>query len=365
MRILYFSTNWTPHDQRFLRAIVAGGHDAWFLRWENSGHSLPEGELPAGAHEALWDEPSLSNLNEVLNRVRPSLLHAGPVHTCGYLAALSGFHPFVLMSWGSDVLWDATRDPGSNGRTQVALAAADWFVCDCREVSRRATEIAAYPQERVVTFPWGIDLDRFEKADISGPIRQRFGWTGAAIVLSTRSWEPVYGVDVAIDAFAMVSKAVPSARLMLAGDGSQRAAVKEQLLHNGLSARTHLPGRISQSELPGYYQEADVYLSCSYSDGSSVSLMEALAAGLPIVATDIPGNREWIEQEVNGWLCPAGDARAFAQAIMDSLNLTSCQRSQMAERNRSLARSRADWRIHAGALQQTYRMALDGYDHHI
>ena len=96
MRILYFSRNWTTHDQRFLRAIVAGGHDAWLLRWENAGLPLPERELPTGVHEALWQEASLSNLHEVVDRVRPDLLHASPVHTCGYLAALSGFHPFVL-----------------------------------------------------------------------------------------------------------------------------------------------------------------------------------------------------------------------------------------------------------------------------
>src|SRR5436305_14521708 len=92
MRILYFTRNWTTHDQRFLRAMVAGGHDVWLLRWENAGHPLREGELPAGVREALWEEASLSNLEGVLARVRPSLLHAGPVHTCGYLAALSGFH---------------------------------------------------------------------------------------------------------------------------------------------------------------------------------------------------------------------------------------------------------------------------------
>src|SRR5213595_2419685 len=74
MRILYFSRNWTTHDQRFLRAIVAGGHDAWLLRWENAGHPLPEGELPEGVSEALWEEASLPSLQEVLDRVRPSLV---------------------------------------------------------------------------------------------------------------------------------------------------------------------------------------------------------------------------------------------------------------------------------------------------
>ncbi|HUS06520.1 MAG TPA: glycosyltransferase [Bryobacteraceae bacterium] len=361
MRILYFSRNWTPHDQRFLHAIVDGGHEAWLLRWENAGRLLPEGELPAKVQEALWGEPSLSNLHVVLDRLRPDLLHAGPVDTCGYLAALSGFHPFILMSWGSDILWDAARYPESRDRARVALSAADWLICDCREVRHRAAEIAEYPEERTVTFPWGIDIDRFEKSSSSQPLPQHSGWELAGVVLSMRSWEPIYGVDVAIDAFALASQSVPSARLVLAGDGSQAPAVKSRVLHHGLMSRTHLPGRIGPSELPAYYSAADVYLSCSYSDGSSVSLLEALAAGLPAVVTDIPGNREWIEPEVNGWLCPAGDKDAFACALAAALNLPSDKRSQMVERNRALARSRADWRLHAGALQQTYQRAADSY----
>src|SRR5262245_48765704 len=123
MRVLYFSRNWTTHDDRFLRAIVDGGHDACFLRWACGGHALPEAQLPASVCEVCWNEPSLSRLQEVLDRARPDLLHAGPVHTCGYLAALSGFHPFVLMSWGSDILWDAMRDRESRERARIALMA--------------------------------------------------------------------------------------------------------------------------------------------------------------------------------------------------------------------------------------------------
>jgi glycosyltransferase involved in cell wall biosynthesis len=359
MRILYFTSSWTTHDHRFLRTMVAAGHDAWLLREDNTGHPLPAGQLPAGAREVQWQNASLSNLCDAIDRVRPDLLHAGPVGTCGHLAALSGFHPFVLMSWGSDVLWDADREPGLRERARVALAAADWLICDCREVGLRAAEIADYPEERSVTFPWGID----EESASPPAIRQRAGWERAPIVLSTRSWEPVYGIDVAIDAFTLASRAEPSAKLVLAGDGSRRAAVGTQILSRGIVSRTHLAGRISQLELPAYYHAADVYLSCSYSDGSSVSLIEALAAGLPVVVTDIPGNREWIEHEKNGWLCPAGDISAFADALGAAIKLTPGERSRMAERNRALARSRADWRIHSAVLQQTYQKALERYGH--
>ena len=67
---------------------------------------------------------------------------------------------------------------------------------------------------------------------------------------------------------------------------------------------------------PGFYRSADLYLSASHSDGSSVSLMEALACGRPVLVSDIPGNREWIENSPAGWLFPDGDDAALAEGIL-------------------------------------------------
>ena len=65
---------------------------------------------------------------------------------------------------------------------------------------------------------------------------------------------------------------------------------------------------ISQERLPDYFRAADLYVSCSLSDGSSVSLFEAMATGLPVVVTEAPGNHEWVLTSDNGWLAAPGDA---------------------------------------------------------
>jgi L-malate glycosyltransferase len=125
----------------------------------------------------------------------------------------------------------------------------------------------------------------------------------------------------------------------------------------GVEERVHFPGQVSQADLPRYYRSTDLYLSASHSDGTSISLLEALACGRPALISDIPGNREWITPEVEGWLFPDGDAVALSEAIeqaaSDRLRLV-----QMGEAARRLAEQRADWDKNFPQLFRAYGLAL-------
>jgi glycosyltransferase involved in cell wall biosynthesis len=99
---------------------------------------------------------------------------------------------------------------------------------------------------------------------------------------------------------------------------------------------------------------ADLYISPSHVDGSSVSLMEALACGLPCLVSDIPANKEWVFENDNGWLFRDGDADHLAEKILAAMN----QREKLPEIGRSSRRSaemRADWKKNAEALMNVYR----------
>ena len=104
--------------------------------------------------------------------------------------------------------------------------------------------------------------------------------------------------------------------------------------------RVQFAGQVRQDDLPDYYCSADLYVSASHSDGSSVSLMEALASGLPAIVSDIPGNREWITPGEQGWLFPDGDDEALASLILQAYR--SAPLPALSSR-RQLAEQRADW----------------------
>jgi glycosyltransferase involved in cell wall biosynthesis len=102
---------------------------------------------------------------------------------------------------------------------------------------------------------------------------------------------------------------------------------------------------------------ADLYLSASHTDGSSVSLLEAMASGCPVVVSDIPGNREWVRSGVNGWLFKDGDSNAMAQSILLAIE-TRGTLAEMGMAARQIAEQRADWRKNFPKLIQAYFLAM-------
>lgn len=144
---------------------------------------------------------------------------------------------------------------------------------------------------------------------------------------------------------------------MLLGGGSQGALIRQVLINGGVLERVTFGGQVSQNELPRWYHWADVYISPSHVDGSSVSLMEALACGLPCLVSDIPGNREWVTEGQNGWLFPDGDADALAEKILQAID----RRAALPEIGRAarvVAEERADWTKNSAKLMQAYQQVL-------
>ncbi len=188
-------------------------------------------------------------------------------------------------------------------------------------------------------------------------LRARLGWQDCFVVLSLRSWEKIYGVDVVVNAFARAAAEEPRLRLLLLGGGSLAGQIHALLNEHGLHAQVQLGGQVSQNDLVRYYQAADLYVSASHSDGSSVSLMEALGCGLPALVSDIPGNREWIVPEQAGWLFADGDAGQLAAGMLCAAG-DPARLAGMRAAARALAEQRADWKINFQKLLTAYQMAI-------
>jgi glycosyltransferase involved in cell wall biosynthesis len=372
-RILYFSRTYTPHDYRFLSALAKTPHATAFLHLEPAIRTTEERPVPHGIEVLQWrggknpfrwrDAPMLiTDLQRVIDDYQPDVIHAGPVQSAAYLAARTGFKPLVTMSWGSDLLLEADRSAGMRRRTQYTLKRTTVLAGDCQAVQLKAAEFG-FPPERVVLFPWGVDLQQFTPGR-SDSLRARLGWQNAFVVLSVRSWEPLYGVDVLVRGFAQAARQRPELRLLLLSGGSQGKGIREILAKENLLDRVYFAGQISQDDLRPYYQAADLYLSASHSDGSSVSLMEALACGLPALASDIPGNREWLGDTGAGWLFPDGSDQAVAQGIIQAASQREALDS-MRRAARDLAVKRADWSNNFKKLLEAYDMALSLASHQV
>lgn len=363
MRILYLGWSYTTHDRRFLD-LIASAHEAYFLRL-SEGSPRDERPLPAGVTEVLWDPPVsigasptawarlAPRVAAVIARVDPQLVHAGPVQSAGLIAARARVRPLALMSWGSDLLVDAERGSEWLAATREAFAAADAFICDSDVVRARARALADYPDDRIVQLPWGINVESFRPGPDETGLRARLGWNDAVVVIWTRTWEPLYGLDVGLKAFALFHGRLPAARLLLAGDGPERERTLRWIDDLSITNAVHILGRKGQAELAAAYRAADIYLSCAESDGTSVSLLEAMGTGLPVVVSDIPGNREWVTP-AGGRLAAVGNAPAFAGALGEIASLVQAARDGMGQANRAVVVKRADWRLGGARLLRAY-----------
>ncbi len=367
MKVLYFSRDYTPHDHRFLSALAQTPHTIYYLRLERQSRQLEDRPLPPQVEQVVWqggrrpvgwrEYPRLlGDLKRVIRQIQPDVIHAGPIQSAAFLAALSGFRPLVSMSWGSDLLLDAERSAWMRWVTRLTLRRTTVLAADCRTVQQKAARFG-FPAERVVLFPWGVDLSRF-RPDRAEEFRARRGWQEAFVVLSLRTWEPLYGVDVVARGFARAARQNPRLRLLLLGGGSQAGVIRSIFQQEGVLDRVFFGGQVNGDELPQYYQAADLYLSASHSDGSSVSLMEALASGLPALVSDIPSNREWIANGREGWLFPDGDDLALSEGILRAAAQPEAL-AQMKKAARRLAEERANWPVNFQRLLEAYQLAVE------
>ena len=367
MRVLYFTRGYTTHDRRFLERLAESVHEVFFLRLEQQGVVFEQRSLPSRVHPVPWapgvdhaTSPdvclrAVPEFQRVVEEIKPDVVQAGPVQTCGYVVARASVHPLMITSWGYDILLDADHDDHWRKVTLFALENSDMLLCDCYAVRDKVQALVSYADERIVQFPWGVELDRYSPGPDAAGIRRKLGWNKAFVVLSTRNWESLYGIKTLLAAFAQAHTCEPRLRLILLGTGTLQTWIEAFIAEHDLDRDVFRPGLVAESEVPHYLRAADIYFSCSRSDGSSVSLLQALATGLPTLVSDIPGNRECVKRGANGWLAPSDSHADFAEALLRAACLSRAEQRRMHNANRALAERKADW-------SANFPQLLDGYE---
>lgn len=183
--------------------------------------------------------------------------------------------------------------------------------------SRRLADALVVPSG----FLHAVFADYGWRAEIIGNIAavERFAWRerdpDPPVLISVRNLTPVYNVACTLRAFAILQRAYPAARLLLAGEGPERARLERLSAELGLEGVRFL-GNLDNAELVGYYDEANLFINSSTVDNMPVSILEAFAAGLPVVSTDVGGIPYLVEHGESGLLAASDDHRALAECLL-------------------------------------------------
>jgi len=203
--------------------------------------------------------------------------------------------------------------------------------------------------------PKGVDADRFSP---DGPdMRRARGLEAHRVVLTVARLVPLKNLTLLLDAVAIVRARVPNVHAVIVGDGPEGTALRRRVATLDLVDAVTFVGGVSHADTPPYYRSADVFALSSSFDNSPNAILEAMACGLPVVATDVGGVRELVADRLGAAIVPAGDAEAFAAGLERFLSSADAAQAAGAH-NRTTAATVFSWRASALRLLDVYQRVV-------
>jgi glycosyltransferase involved in cell wall biosynthesis len=200
------------------------------------------------------------------------------------------------------------REPGRN-KLAAKVAAADAVVC-ISDFARSQVAISAPEQwGKLTTVRMGIDLSMFAPSE---PADER---PGMLRILNVAAMRPQKGQALLLEALAKLRGDGVDAHLTIVGDGPEREHLESRVAQLGIAEHVEMPGALGHDAIPRHMQEADVFCLPSFAEGVPTVLMEAMASGLPVVATYVGGVPDLVEPGTSGLLVSPGSADLLADAL--------------------------------------------------
>lgn len=235
---------------------------------------------------------------------------------CGFISLILKCQlkiPYIISLRGSDV-------PGYSERFLflykiiTPLIRVIWrgsFKVIANSKGLRDLALKTDPKEEIRIINNGIDIENFRKSESKKNIENKDLFR----ILCVTRITPRKGVRYLIEAFKNLSGNNDGISLKIIGDGDEKKELQELVKNLGIQNKVEFTGLVSHEKLPPYFSEADVFVLPSLNEGMSNSMLEALASGLPLVATDTGGTKELLEEGKNGLIVKMKDSRDIAEKI--------------------------------------------------
>jgi len=352
-RILFFADASSVHTRRWVQSMVERSFECFVAtRLPASIPGAADVIALAPGHGAAGWFSAIPQVRALARRIHPQWLHGHYVTSYGLWAAACDYPaPKLLTAWGSDILV-TPRARGWRGRAMRALVGwslrrASLITADSQDV---LAEIRRYRvHARCEEVLWGVDIDRFAPGTVAA---------AGFEVVSLRNWEPNYNIDTLLRAWALFVAERPLREpvLHLLGGGPDEAALRRLTDELGIARSVRFTGRVGDTAMVATLQRARASVSVPSSDATSVSMLESMACALPVVVSDLPANRAWVDAN-SGLTVPARDEHALAQALV-RLHDNPSWAAEHGARNRERVLQRASRRAQFDRMAELYDQLL-------
>ncbi len=303
-------------------------------------------------HHKRWDFHIIADVKRLIRSRRVDLVHTHLYHANAYgriAARMAGGVKGVVATVHN--VYPATKLK-RRCLNRLLAGFTDRIIAISDAVKADIVRYDWVPPQKVEVIPNGIDIRSFDRPVDRLAVRRQLGIPPDDVVIGSVSrLERQKGHVDLINAFHRLAGSDPNVWLVLVGDGSLRPALEQQVADLGLAKRVIFAG--ARRDIVELLNGMDLFVSASLWEGQGISVLEAMAARLPVVATRVGGTREVVEDGVSGLLVPPQDDRALAQAI-ESVMREPERRRILGEAGRARVEERFSARAMLDRLERLY-----------
>jgi len=359
MRLCFIADGRDIHTQRWAQYFAERNHGVFLITYDPMGLQIE------GVTEYVLKSPVKNlylsfwfyhlQIMRLVRRINPDLIHAHFIAKYGFHLPLLGFHPSIVSAWGDDILILPKRSALINYFTKKVLLSVDLVYAVSMNLKNHIIQDFKVSTGKVTYLPIGVDTSFFPEKKV-----YRNNNCSVLTIFSNRKFSSVYDIESLIQGFYLAFQRERALRLILKGDGPEEKKLKNLVKTLHLDEVVTFKKRTGYSEIPHDLVLADIFITTAISDGTPVSLLEAMASGLPCIATNVGGIPEWITDGENGVLISPRDPSQIAEKIL-MLAASPDKRTTLGKKARETVVERAEWTEIMNTVETDYKCLIEKY----
>lgn len=352
MKICFLGDAGSVHTRRWIEFFRDNGNEVHLISFRNAdidgikfyymGDSININS-DGGNQAYLKKVPSIK---KIIKEIKPDIINAHYLTSYGFIGSLvKGKIPLVVSTWGTDILVTPKKNIAYKLLTEFVLKKSDLITSDSDYMSKEILNLKAR-EERVLTVPMGVSLS---EANISNSKENREN-----LFLSMRTLCENSNVECILDAFKLVLEKYDDSKLIITNSGSSEEKILKYIKELNIEDKVEFLGFINREKLFELLNNGLSFISIPTSDSTSVTLLESMLCGALPIVSDLPANKEWIDNNVNGLILSNFDSKELSKLMIKSIEDKELIESSR-KINKKIIMDRAIWEDNMNLVLNSYK----------
>lgn len=355
MKICFLGDAGSIHTRRWIEFFRDIGHEVYLISFRQADISGVKLYYIGDSISIDSDGGNASYLKKVftikniIKEIKPDIINAHYLTSYGFIGSLvKGKIPFVVSTWGTDILVTPKKNKAYKLLTEYVLKKCDLVTSDSDYMSEEIVKLKAN-KNKVLTVPMGVSLSDFNSTN-EEKAREK-------VFLSMRTLCENSNIECILDAFKLVLEKYNDSKLIITNSGSSEKDILTYIKKLGIEDKVDFRGFINRQQLFRILNDGLTFVSIPTSDSTSVTLLESMLSGTFPIVSDLPANREWIDDEINGLILSKFDSvelsKLMIRTIEDKELIKSAQKI-----NKQIIEERAIWEDNMKIVLNSYNKIL-------